>query len=133
MTKLLAQISTPTELGPIGGDPTKGFGPWGDIANLGPDVKASAEFFTDTISRLIGVLTIIAGIWFIFNFIAGAISFMTAGGSEDGIKKATAKITQSLIGLTVVIAAYAVISLLSELLGFPNLLQPQEAIKILRP
>jgi len=96
------------------------------------NVGKAALAFTNTISRLIGILTIVAGIWFIFNFVAGAISFMTAGGSEDGVKKATAKITQSLIGLVVVVAAYAIISLLGALLGF-EILNPQDIINKIGP
>lgn len=132
MKQLLAQQTVP--LDPIGGQPAAGFGPWGNIGlPTIPDVTQAANAFTSTMSQLIGVLTIIAGIWFIFNFMAGGYAFMTAGGSEDGIKKATAKITQSLIGLVVVVAAYAIISLVSELLGFPDLLQPQKMIQLLKP
>ena len=130
MTNLLAQ-GTITNLDPIGGAPNTGFGPWGDMFT-DVNVGKAALAFTNTISRLIGILTIVAGIWFIFNFVAGAISFMTAGGSEDGVKKATAKITQSLIGLVVVVAAYAIISLLGALLGF-EILNPQDIINKIGP
>lgn len=126
MTKLAAV----TDLGTIGG--TTGFGPWGNIAAAGSSVVEAARIFTFTLSRLIGILTIIAGIWFIFNFIAGALSFLSAGGSEEGIKKATAKITQSLIGLVTVVAAYAIISLLGALLGF-EILNPQDIIPKIGP
>lgn len=119
-----------TDLGTIGGN--QGFGPWGNIAAAGSGVAEAARIFTFTLSRLIGILTVIAGIWFIFNFIAGALSFLSAGGSEEGIKKATAKITQSLIGLVVVVAAYAIISLLGALLGF-EILNPQDIINKLSP
>lgn len=126
----MKQLIAATDLGTIGG--SQGFGPWGDIAAAGSNVAAAAKIFTYTLSRLIGILTIIAGIWFIFNFIAGALSFLSAGGSEEGIKKATAKITHSLIGLVVVVAAYAIISLLGALLGF-EILNPQDIINKIGP
>lgn len=128
MTKLAAV----TDLGTIGGPPAGGFGPWGNIAAAGSGVAEAARIFTFTLSRIIGILTIIAGIWFIFNFIIGAFGFLTAGGSEEGIKKATAKIGQSILGLVVVVAAYAVISLLGALLGF-EILNPQDIIPKLGP
>lgn len=126
MTKLAAV----TDLGTIGGN--QGFGPWGNIAAAGSGVAEAARIFTFTLSRIIGVLTIIAGIWFIFTLIIGAFGFLTAGGSEDGIKKATAKITQGLIGLVAIVAAYAIVSLLGALLGF-EILNPQDIIPKLGP
>lgn len=126
----MKQLIAATDLGTIGGN--QGFGPWGNIAAAGSGVAEAARIFTFTLSRLIGILTVIAGIWFIFNFIAGALSFLSAGGSEEGIKKATARITQSLIGLVVVVAAYAIISLLGALLGF-EILNPQDIINKIGP
>lgn len=126
----MKQLIAATDLGTIGGN--QGFGPWGKIGFGAGDVTEAAKAFTTTISRIIGILTIIAGIWFIFNFIIGAFGFLSAGGSEEGIKKATAKITQSLIGLVTVVAAYAIISLLGALLGF-EILNPQDIIPKLGP
>lgn len=111
---LLAQTEKP--LGTIGGPSEKGFGPWGNIGTSNID-KAAGEF-AYTISRIIGVMTIIAGIWFIFQFIIGAYSFMTAGGDSQKMNQATQKITSALIGLVIIVAAYAIISLLGALLGF---------------
>lgn len=117
------------DLGPIGG-PT-GFGPWG---HLGTEQKISvaAGAFANIISRIIGVLTIVAGIWFVFQFIIGAYGFLTAGGDSKKMGEAASKITSAIIGLIVVVAAYALISLLGALLGF-EILQPQKLIPLLKP
>lgn len=124
---LLAQTETP--LGQIGG-PT-GFGPWGDLGKEAT-VDVAAGKFSEIISNIIGIMTIIAGIWFIFNFISGAYEFLTAAGNEEKIKKAKLRLTHGIIGLIIVIASYAIISLLGALLGF-DILNPQEIIKTLSP
>jgi len=125
--KLLAQK---IPLGDIGGD--QGFGPWGSVADRGKEVGYAAGAFTDTISRIIGIMTIIAGIWFIFQFMIAAFGFLTAGGNQESLSKATSKLTSALLGLVVVVAAYMIFSLLSALLGF-DFLKPAELIELLSP
>lgn len=116
------------DLGTIGGD--KGFGPWGnlDLSNI----RDAANAFSQIISNVIGVLTIVGGIWFIFVFVTGAFQYLTAGGEPEAIKKASKRITTGIIGLVIIVTSYALISLLGNLLGF-NILQPQLLIKELRP
>lgn len=115
-------------LGTIGG--TEGFGPFGNLDLT--DVSAAAGAFTTVISNTIGVMTIIAGIWFVFMFIAGAFGYLTAGGDSKKIGDATQRITSALIGLIVIVLAYALISLIGALLGF-EILNPQDIIIKLRP
>lgn len=126
---LLAQNESGTDLGTIGG-PT-GFGPWGNVGKAA-DIGQAAGNFTDIISNIIGVMTIIAGIWFIFQFIIGAYGFMTAGGDQKRVSDSGSKITSALIGLVIIVAAYAIISLLGSLLGF-EILKPASLIRQLGP
>lgn len=107
--------ATSVPLGEIGGK--DGFGPWGELGSK-TDINSSAGIFANVISRIIGVMTIIAGIWFLFQFLIGGLSFMTAGGDQQKISNATKKITSAFIGLVIVVVAYAVMSLLGEILGF---------------
>jgi len=126
ITTLLAKAY---DLGPIGGD--EGFGPWGFLGGEG-DIETSAGIFTQIISNIIGIMTIVAGIWFVFMFIIAAFGYLTAGGDKQKISESNSKITTALIGLVVVVFAYALISLLENLLGF-KILQPQELIEMLGP
>ena len=121
---------TPHPLGPIGGE--EGFGPWGGLGT-GAKISVAAGIFTNIISRVIGVMTIVAGLWFIFSFIIGAYGFLTAGGDSKKMGEAASKITSAIIGLIVVVAAYALISLIGGLLGFEDILQPQKLIPLLKP
>jgi len=118
----------PTPLGQIGGE--EGFGPWGNLGSQ--EIKDAAGALTNVISRIIGVMTIIAGIWFIFQFIIGAYGYITAGGEQQKVTNATKKITNALIGLVVVVAAYAIMSLLGKVLGF-EFLNLASSIEKLKP
>lgn len=122
--KVWAQESTP--LGTIGEG--EGFGPWATI----PDLPTAAGYFATIISNIIGLMTIIAGIWFMFQFIIGGYGWLTSGGDKAGIQAAQSRITNAFIGLIVVVAAYAIIYIIGELLGF-KILQPQDLIKLIGP
>lgn len=128
---LLAQF---TPLGQIGGkEGEEGFGPWGWLGQPGTKIETAAGIFTQIISKIIGVMTVIAGIWFFFMMIIGGYGYLTAGGDSKKIEEASKKITSALTGLIVIVLAYALISLIGKLLGFPQILNPQDIIKLLGP
>jgi hypothetical protein len=102
--------------GQIGGKPAEGFGPWGDIFTQQGGTAATK--FAGVLSNLLGVMTIIGGLWFMINLLVGGYNYLAAGESSEKMKEATRQIGNALIGLVVVIASYAVISLISGLVGF---------------
>jgi len=111
----------------------QGFGPLGfEGKSSSLSIEDVMIVFNRIISGAIGLMTVIAGIWFIFSFIMGAIGFLTAGGNQENIQKATQRLTQSLIGLIIVVAAYAIISLMGNILGL-DILNPQKLIKTIAP
>lgn len=69
------------------------------------------------ISSIIGFLTIVAGLWFMIQFILGAVSWISAGGDKGKVQQAKDKITQAVIGLAIVVAAYAIAGLIGNILG----------------
>lgn len=83
--------------------------------------------FSLVFSNIIGFLTLIAGLAFIFYFLLGAINWITAGGDTQKSKLSRMQIINALIGLVVVIIANPVIALIGKLLGIP-LLSPQDLI-----
>lgn len=116
--KFLAQI----KLAPEGG--FKGFGPLG--LEQGQDAPT---IFNKFISSAVGVMTIIAIIWFVFKFIAGAIGIISAGGDKASLENARKNITTGIIGLVVVVAAIFIIDLIGTLIGIPNILNPADLLK----
>jgi len=74
---------------------------------------------TNIISNIIGFVTLVAGLGFIFYFMLGAINWITAGGDSNKVTAAHAMIINALIGLVITLIAYPVIQVLGQLLGVP--------------
>ncbi len=114
MTNLLTAVSIP--IAPSGG--FTGFGPLGN-----PSSSANAlEIFSKFITTTIGIITIIAIIWFIFLFITGAIAWMSAGGDKNALESAKKKITTGILGLAVTVIAVFIIDLIGNLIGIKSIL-----------
>lgn len=103
--------------------PLEGIGPLGTPGDPG----GASTLFNNIISSAIGLITIIAGIWFIFLLITGAIGIMSAGGDKTALEGARRRITTGLIGLIVVVAGIFLVDLIGGLLGL-DILQPGQQI-----
>jgi len=122
-----ALLANNEDLGRIGG-PT-GFGPFG---NLPFDVGEAAKGFNRVISAIIGVITIVAGIWFMFQFIIAGFSWLTAGGNQESVSNAQARMRNAFIGIIIVVAAWAIIGVIGSLIGL-DILHPERLIPKLGP
>lgn len=66
------------------------------------------SFITRTTGDIIGIVLSFIGVFFFILVIIGGIQWMTAGGSEEKVGKAKTLITNALIGLVIVLSAYAI-------------------------
>lgn len=108
---------TVIDLAPPGG--FKGIGPLGlETKNAADSIKVFSKFLTSAI----GLMSVIAIIWFIFLFIAGAYGYMAAGGDKKAIESATKKISAGLIGLALVVFAIFVVGFIGRILGITSIL-----------
>ena len=121
LKKLLAQTSTPVDLGPF-----EGLGPLGNPIATEGDPGASA--FANFISKFIGIMTVIAFIWFIFTLFIGAIGWLTSGGDKVKVQEAQKKITTAIIGLVIVISAIFLIKIIEVIFNI-NILDITTLIK----
>ena len=110
MIKYLAQ--TQVTIGPIDG------GEVGLDDGSGDPVSTLASL----ISTTIGLLTVIAVIYFMYILITGAIGIITSAGEKGAYEDARKKITTGLIGLVVVISAIFIMRLAATFLGIPDIL-----------
>lgn len=78
--------------------------------------------FEKIISQAIGILTIFAVLYFIFIVIIGGYNFMSAQGDEKQIETARRQLTNGVLGLVIVIIAVGLGTLISTLIGIPNIL-----------
>ncbi|MBW7944790.1 hypothetical protein H3C70_05335 [Patescibacteria group bacterium] len=113
-----------------------GFEPPGGQTTFVPDDLSSTEGVLSTgqnlISFIITFLTIFAGLMFLYQFVRGALAWISAGGDQKKLSDARDMITQGVIGLVIIIAAYAIIGLISTVLGL-DLLNPGEQLRQLVP
>ena len=107
----------------------------GDLRGLGPlglesnTPGQAPAIFNQIISVTVGLMTVVAALWFIFLVISGGYTWMTAGGDKGAIENARDKIFHGVIGLVIVIVAVFLADLVGRLLGIPNyILNPGQFI-----
>lgn len=90
-------------------------GSYGGLSGIGP-----------FITNVIRLLFVVAGIYALFNFIIAGYEYISAGGDSKKLERAWARIWQSLLGLVIMVASFAIISLFGYVIfgsGF-NILSP---------
>jgi len=68
------------------------------------------------IGKIVGAVLAFVGIIFFVLIIYGGFMWMTAGGDEQKVTKAKDLITQAVIGLIIVLAAYAITAFIGTVL-----------------
>lgn len=125
--KLIAQTTRtfdPIEgLGPLGGE--------GGVFNT-LDPKVTLLKFENTISVTVGVLTISAGIWFIFQIFAGAYQWLASGGEKQSLQNAQKRLSNGVVGLFIVIVSYTLIAIIGKIIGLDILTPAQTVIDKIR-
>ena len=82
----------------------------------------SSTIFAQFISSSIGLITLIAVIWFVFIFITGAIGIITSGGDKNSNEAARKKISSGVIGLVVTVLGLLIIRFIGAVIGFGDIL-----------
>jgi hypothetical protein len=101
MLKLLAQV-TPQQVN---------LNPPGQFNNL------LSINFSSLVSMAINFILIVAAIAFFFMLVLGGIKWITSGGDKGKTESARSQITAGLIGLVIVFAAWAILSLVENFFG----------------
>lgn len=80
-------------------------------AEAGFEVREEGQQqLTAFIGRIINVMLSILGVIFFVLLVYGGFLWMTSQGNEDKVKKAKTLITDAIIGLIIILAAYAISS-----------------------
>lgn len=102
-------------------------GPFGNIGKSS-DKYAGITAILDTISSVIGFMTIIAGIWFLFMILFAGYEWISAGGDTKKISSARDRITHAFTGLVIVIGAWSLLAVAGQFFGFDILVNPRDVI-----
>ncbi len=70
------------------------------------------------VSAVVGILLLISAILAFLYLILGGIQWITSGGDKSALETARNKITSAIVGLIIVAAAWAVMLLIGQFIGF---------------
>lgn len=91
---------------------------------IGLNIKNDSQFgiltnlsASSVISGLVKFLLVIAAILFFFMLVIGGIQWIISGGDKAGSENARKRITSALVGLAIVFAAWAIVSLIHSVFG----------------
>ncbi|KKQ24915.1 MAG: hypothetical protein US39_C0012G0020 [Microgenomates group bacterium GW2011_GWC1_37_12b] len=111
-----------------GGDISNGF----DFGQSWFSVANSFSTFDRIISIIIAVITVVAGLWFIFTLIIGGIGIITASDNKQALEEGRKKIITGLIGLVIVIAGIFLADLIGTIIGL-DILNAGSSLQNLTP
>lgn len=123
MNNYLAAATVDQGTGGVGG----GAGATGSIVNPllgGLKFTGGPAFFQNFFGNLISLLLVVGSVIFLFMLIIGAIKWISSGGDKGSLESAKGQITNALIGIVILFAVFAVVSLIGYFFGGLNLLQP---------
>ncbi|MBI4437797.1 hypothetical protein HY631_02495 [Candidatus Uhrbacteria bacterium] len=89
-----------------------------ELTSVGTAIGTDASNDLPTIiGNLINVLLSVLGILFVVLVVYAGFLYLTAGGEDEKVKKAKKLLGQSVTGLVIIIAAYAIASYVIEALS----------------
>jgi flagellar biosynthesis protein FlhB len=71
-----------------------------------------AEF----IANIIKLIIVVAGLYTVFNFVFAGFTYLSAGGDPKKVAQASSQIWQSIIGLVIVVSAFVIAAIISNIL-----------------
>ena len=107
-----------TDLGTIGGG-GEGLGPF-----AGKTLSSPMGTLLAYISSIIGIMTIFASIWFLFQILYSGYEWISAGGDTKKIADARSRITHAFMGLVIVVGAWSLLALAGQFFGYNTLVDP---------
>ena len=116
---------------------SKGLGCGGGLGEIGKLLCGVSSIATvgtrlnSVLSGIIGFLTIIAALWFLIQFIIAGYNFINAGGDKGRATEAKEKITNAIVGLLIVVAAWVIVAVIGKLLGL-EILNPGGVLESLK-
>lgn len=100
-----------------------------EITETGEGFLESLEVY---LGDIIGVITILATLFFIVYAFLAAFEWTTAGGDSGKVAKARDRLIWGTLGLILVVAAYAIVGLIGSLVGI-DILEPAALINSVVP
>lgn len=81
-----------------------------DTSGLSTNVISKTNDIPTIIGSIVGVALSLVGVYFFIIFLYAGIIYMTAAGSNEKVESAKKKMTSAVIGLVIVLSAYALVN-----------------------
>ncbi len=91
------------------------------LPNL-PNADQAPALISQTLSNILTLLFIGAGLAFFFMFVIGGLRWITSAGEKEKVEGAKKQITSAVVGLILILSVFAVIGFLNQLFGI-NLIE----------
>ncbi len=91
-----------------------------------PSSSQGLEYY---LSIIIGVLTLLAFVYFIFQLILSGYMFLSSEGDKGKVEIARNRMSQGVIGLIVIVASIFLVGTLGKILGLNNILSIDSVLK----
>ncbi len=88
-----------------------------DISPVQEEKVAPYSNIGDILSAALQISLIVAGLIVLMMIIMGGIQYMTSGGDKEQAQAAQKRITAALVGLVIIVSAYALAVLLEKVFG----------------
>lgn len=85
------------------------------------------------ISNAIGILTLVAFIYFVIQVILAGYAFISGQGDEKKVASARKRLTDGVLGITIVVLAFGTTALLAKIMGFGNIFDLSTIIDTISP
>ncbi len=112
MRNLLAQVN----LGNI-----DGVGPLGTFGHSGLFMTGTGggpgDMLEKFVSSILGLLTIVASLWFIYQIVLSGMQWIGAGGDKNTVEVSKKRLSTSILGMFIVVGSYGLIGIIGRFLG----------------
>lgn len=90
----------------------------GPVLETGADPASASNSIAIGLGKIVGAVLAFLGVIFLVLMIYGGVTWMTAAGNEAQVAKARTLIVAAIIGLLIVLSAYAITSYLADNINF---------------
>ncbi len=104
-----AATTPPSGSGDSGGDASPIF----SLKNPLPSLNNLGDIF----NILLSLAFFVAGVAMFFNLVIGGIQWISSGGDQKALDSARRRLTNAVVGLIIVVAAYAIALILEKVFG----------------
>lgn len=101
-------------MGTIGG---AGLGPFG-LTDFGTGGTLALQKVTGAISAIVGFMTIVGSIWFMFQLLFGGYEWISSAGDTKKLTTARQRIMNGFFGLVIIVAAWIILAVVGQFFGY---------------